>query len=179
MLGDLTDRTKRLVLPVLRSVPWTAELPMETVVVKPSTFSGLGHALRWLRERQTRKQYQVADLAGITKGMLSAYETGRQHPSIGTLDKLLETLGCDLNDLHKQWYDHTMKGGPSPKFLKKPVTYYVPGAEEWKYADSLEAIPSKPEKLYLAREAADAFHAGRLHLLQELAAAWVLTGVLR
>jgi transcriptional regulator with XRE-family HTH domain len=62
--------------------------------------TGLGQALRWLRERQSRKQYRVADDAGITKGMLSAYETGRQRPSLETLDKLLETLGCDLNDLH-------------------------------------------------------------------------------
>jgi transcriptional regulator with XRE-family HTH domain len=62
--------------------------------------TGLGQALRWLRERQARKQYQVASTAGITKGMLSAYETGRQRPSLETLDKLLETLGCDLNDLH-------------------------------------------------------------------------------
>lgn len=62
--------------------------------------TGLGQALRWLRERQARKQYQVAGDAGITKGMLSAYETGRQRPSLETLDKLLDTLGCDLNDLH-------------------------------------------------------------------------------
>ena len=62
--------------------------------------TGLGQALRWLRERQARKQYQVASAAGITKGMLSAYETGRQRPSLETLDKLLETLGCDLNDVH-------------------------------------------------------------------------------
>jgi len=62
--------------------------------------TGLGQALRWLRERQARKQYQVANDAGVTKGMLSAYETGRQRPSLETLDKLLETLGCDLNDLH-------------------------------------------------------------------------------
>lgn len=66
----------------------------------PSVLSGLGQALRWLREKQSRKQYRVADDAGITKGMLSAYETGRQRPSLETLEKLLETLGCDLNDLH-------------------------------------------------------------------------------
>lgn len=65
-----------------------------------SLMSGLGQALRWLRERQARKQYRVADSAGITKGMLSAYETGRQRPSLESLEKLLETLGCDLNDLH-------------------------------------------------------------------------------
>lgn len=62
--------------------------------------TGLGQALRWLRERQARKQYRVADTAGITKGMLSAYETGRQRPSLESLEKLLATLGCDLNDLH-------------------------------------------------------------------------------
>lgn len=62
--------------------------------------NGLGQALRWLRDRRGKKQYQVAELAGITKGMLSAYETGRQRPSLETLEKILNTLGCDLNDLH-------------------------------------------------------------------------------
>ena len=62
--------------------------------------TGLGQSLRWLRDRQGKKQYQVADSAGITKGMLSAYETGRQRPSLETLEKILNTLGCDLNDLH-------------------------------------------------------------------------------
>lgn len=62
--------------------------------------TGLGQALRWLRDRQGKKQYQVADSAGITKGMLSAYETGRQRPSLETLEKILDTLGCDLHDLH-------------------------------------------------------------------------------
>lgn len=62
--------------------------------------NGLGQALRWLRDRLGKKQYQVAEAAGITKGMLSAYETGRQRPSLETLEKLLGTLGCDLHDLH-------------------------------------------------------------------------------
>jgi transcriptional regulator with XRE-family HTH domain len=68
--------------------------------VRTSVLNGLGQALRWLRDRQGKKQYQVADAAGITKGMLSAYETGRQRPSLETLEKILGTLGCDLNDLH-------------------------------------------------------------------------------
>jgi transcriptional regulator with XRE-family HTH domain len=62
--------------------------------------NGLGQAIRWLRERHSKKQYQVADDAGITKGMLSSYETGRQRPSLETLEKVLSTLGCDLHDLH-------------------------------------------------------------------------------
>ena len=65
-----------------------------------SIFKGLGRALRWLRDRQGKRQYQVADTAGITKAMLSAYETGKQKPSLDTLEKILAALECDLNDLH-------------------------------------------------------------------------------
>ena len=63
-------------------------------------FDGLGRSLRWLRERQVKRQYQVAEGAGITKAMLSAYETGKQKPSLDTLEKILDALTCDLNDLH-------------------------------------------------------------------------------
>ncbi|HEY6324356.1 MAG TPA: helix-turn-helix transcriptional regulator [Thermoanaerobaculia bacterium] len=63
-------------------------------------FDGLGRALRWLRDRQGKRQYQVAEGAGITKAMLSAYETGKQKPSLDTLEKILDALTCDLNDLH-------------------------------------------------------------------------------
>lgn len=65
-----------------------------------ATFKGLGRALRWLRDRQGKRQYQVADTAGITKAMLSAYETGKQKPSLDTLEKILDALDCNLNDLH-------------------------------------------------------------------------------
>jgi transcriptional regulator with XRE-family HTH domain len=65
-----------------------------------SIFQGLGRAIRWLRDRQGKRQYQVADAAGITKAMLSAYETGKQKPSLDTLEKILAALECDLNDLH-------------------------------------------------------------------------------
>jgi transcriptional regulator with XRE-family HTH domain len=63
-------------------------------------FDGLGRALRWLRDRRLKRQYQVAEGAGITKAMLSAYETGKQKPSLDTLEKILDSLVCDLNDLH-------------------------------------------------------------------------------
>jgi len=68
--------------------------------VSSPLLQGLGFALRWLRDRQGRKQFQVANSAGITKGMLSSYETGRQRPSLDTLEKILDSLNCDLNDLH-------------------------------------------------------------------------------
>ena len=65
-----------------------------------SIFLGLGRALRWIRDRQGKRQYQVADAAGITKAMLSAYETGKQKPSLDTLEKILLALESDLFDLH-------------------------------------------------------------------------------
>ena len=63
-------------------------------------FEGLGRALRWLREGRGKRQYQVAETAGITKPMLSAYETGRQKPSLDTLEKILGAMGADLAELH-------------------------------------------------------------------------------
>ena len=70
----------------------------------------------------------------------------------------------DLNDLHRQWYDYTMKGGPAPAFLQKRVTSYVVGKDEWVYSDSLEGLTSRTETLYLASGAGarDVFHAGDL-----------------
>lgn len=65
-----------------------------------SIFENLGRALRWMREQRGKKQYEVAEAAGITKGMLCAYETGKQRPSLETLDKLLLALGCGLLELH-------------------------------------------------------------------------------
>lgn len=59
-------------------------------------FDGLGRALRWLREKEGRRQYETARAAGVTKAMLSAYETGKQSPSLLSLEKLLDALGVDL-----------------------------------------------------------------------------------
>jgi putative CocE/NonD family hydrolase len=71
----------------------------------------------------------------------------------------------DMNKLHTDWYDWTMKGGKAPEFLKQRVAYYVVGAEQWKYADSLDSISNAKQTLYLNssnREANDAFHSGSL-----------------
>lgn len=79
----------------------------------------------------------------------------------------------DLNQLHKQWYDWTMKGGKKPEFLKQRVAYYVMGAEEWKYAESLEAIRTTVRSLYLGSDghANDVFHSGTLSKAQPGASA--------
>ena len=71
----------------------------------------------------------------------------------------------DLNKLHKEWYDWTMKNGAKPEFLKKRIAYYVVGADEWKYADSLEAIANSKMTFSLGSdgEANDIFHSGSLN----------------
>jgi transcriptional regulator with XRE-family HTH domain len=82
-------------------------------------FDNLGQALRWLRSRQHRKQYEIAEAAGITKAMLSAYETAKQNPSIETLEKILDALHSDLSELHNALVLH--QGGRPPE----------PGAADW------------------------------------------------
>jgi transcriptional regulator with XRE-family HTH domain len=59
----------------------------------------IGQALRLLRERKGIRQKELADRAGIMKGMASSYETGRQNPSLETLVRILETLEVDFVDL--------------------------------------------------------------------------------
>jgi len=70
----------------------------------------------------------------------------------------------DLNKLHTEWYDWTMKAGAKPEFLKKRIAYYVMGADEWKYADSLETLANDKLTLYLGSNgsAGDIFHSGSL-----------------
>lgn len=55
-----------------------------------------------------------------------------------------------MGDLEADWYDWVIKGGPRPATLPKRVAYYVTGAEQWKHADSLEAIGANPTTFYLA-----------------------------
>jgi putative CocE/NonD family hydrolase len=79
------------------------------------------------------------------------------------------TLGeaslLDLNKLHKEWYDWTLKKGPQPEFLKKHVAYYLMGADEWKYSDTLESISNETMRLYLNSvngQANSVFHSGTM-----------------
>jgi putative CocE/NonD family hydrolase len=77
-----------------------------------------------------------------------------------------EASQLDLNQLHREWYDWTMKGGPRPGFLKNRVAWYVTGGthETWKYADSLEAVAAETRQLFLRSDgqAGDVFHSGAL-----------------
>src|SRR5438874_13321834 len=62
-----------------------------------------------------------------------------------------------------------MKGGAKPEFLKKRVAYYLVGAEEWKYADTLESIASAAKTSYLRSNGVpgDVIHSGALDVRKQ------------
>jgi len=68
----------------------------------------------------------------------------------------------DLNDLHRQWYDWTMKDGAKPQFLKNQVAYYLLAAGntgangEWKYTDNYANLIANPKTFYLNSKNGDA-----------------------
>lgn len=125
--------------------------------------NGLGQALRWLRERHSKKQYHVADDAGITKGMLSAYETGRQRPSLDTLEKVLNTLGCDLHDLHNAL--QIVNG--RPQIMRQRIVGLAdvpePGRTDVRKVLGLSA-PLPPEEERAISQILDGFHRLIRHL---------------
>ncbi len=64
-----------------------------------SQFNRLGKAIQWLRQEAELRQNEVAGRAGITKAMISSYESGRSQPTVATLDKILAAIGADMYEL--------------------------------------------------------------------------------
>lgn len=80
----------------------------------------------------------------------------------------------EMEQLEADWFDWTMGTGPRPKLLPKRVAYYVTGAEEWKYADSLEQIGRNPVRYFLTSRgnaAASVHQSGSLVTVQPQASA--------
>ena len=78
--------------------------------------------------------------------------------------KFGEASMVDLNKLHLEWYDWTMKSGSRPNFLEKRVMYYAMGEDKWKSADTLDGVANNSLKLLLTStgSANDLFQAGAL-----------------
>jgi uncharacterized protein len=76
----------------------------------------------------------------------------------------------DLPRLHLEWYAWTMNGGQKPAFLRNNIAYYVMGADEWRYADSLEAITARFVSFYLHSNGnpTDVFNSGSLETVPPL-----------
>ena len=70
-----------------------------------------------------------------------------------------------MEELHKAWYDHVLKGAPPPAFLKDRVACFIMGRNTWIYASDLKQIEGAPMKLELDAAGAtsgDVMRSGRL-----------------
>ena len=55
----------------------------------------------------------------------------------------------DMNKLHEQWYNFTMRDSARPSFLKNKVAYYITNKDVWKYVGSLDEIGKEKKLFYL------------------------------
>jgi transcriptional regulator with XRE-family HTH domain len=125
-----------------------------------SRLRNLGHALRYLRILSGRKQFEVAEVAGITRAMLSAYERGSREPSLTTLTKILDALGVDFAGLQTA-FDRVESGSGKPEttlagsasFPRGPASdgrHFDPThpAELARFVGESEALPTEEAVAY-------------------------------
>lgn len=103
------------------------------------------------------------------------FGTRRPSPAFGGLTFAPNTI-MSMEELHTAWYDHVLKGGPRPAFLKDRVALYISGRDTWIYASDLKQIESTPLTLALDVAGAnpgDITRSGRLSAQAPAAAATV------
>ncbi len=55
----------------------------------------------------------------------------------------------DMDELARAWFDHVLKGGPAPDFLKDRVACFIAGRNTWVYASELKQLEGSATKLDL------------------------------
>ncbi|WP_031516592.1 helix-turn-helix domain-containing protein [Desulfofalx alkaliphila] len=92
-LSYLSEIERGTVYPALNTLKRVAE----GLGVPPTALMGhegtLGHKLKALREEYGLTQAQLANLAGVTAGLIGQIEQGKVQPSLKTLEKLSEVMG--------------------------------------------------------------------------------------
>lgn len=102
----------------------------------------------------------------------SAQNKPRSHHSNYELDPV--ALKKDTNEVVFAWFDHVLNGEPKPELVQNKVNYQLMGANEWRFADSLEALNHQYQRFYIqARGAADSLpnsenEAGKTYLLSKI-----------
>ncbi len=92
-LSYLSEIERGTVYPALNTLKRLAEglgIPVSSLMGHEGT---LGHKLRSLREEYGLTQAQLANLAGVTAGLIGQIEQGKVQPSLKTLEKLAEVMG--------------------------------------------------------------------------------------
>jgi hypothetical protein len=122
-------------------------------------------ALRYYRNHVAHARPDVAEKHFLVIGPWD--HTGTQQP-----EKEIEGLPIpdaavlDMQALHREWYDWALGRGSLPALLKDRVSYFMMGANEWRYSHTLEgASAGSNVALYLSDPGgtpADVYHSGRL-----------------
>lgn len=55
----------------------------------------------------------------------------------------------DLQALRLAWFDHVLKAAAKPPLLADRVNWQVMGSNQWRHAASLDAMPTRQQRLYL------------------------------
>lgn len=72
-----------------------------------------GEKVRALREARGLSQVQFAELLGVTKGMISAYETSVRMPSYKVLIRIARQIICWVWNAKKGWIPPDLMRGRS------------------------------------------------------------------
>lgn len=92
-LSYLSEIERGTVYPALNTLKRVAEglgIPATALMGHEGT---LGHKLKSLREEYGLTQAQLANMAGVTAGLIGQIEQGKVQPSLKTLEKLAEVMG--------------------------------------------------------------------------------------
>jgi transcriptional regulator with XRE-family HTH domain len=114
-----------------------------------SAFEGLPKALRTLCVRDGRPLQDIAFASKISPAMLSSYLTGRESPTLKTLEKLLDGLKLRLEDLAEALNDIQGYERPRPARVasSEDLLLGFPREEvERVFVDQLRRLGLEPKK---------------------------------
>ena len=89
-LSDIERGTVYPALNTLKRIAGGLEVSVSSIM---GSEGSLGHKLKALREEYGLTQAQLANLAGVTAGLIGQIEHGKVQPSLKTLEKLSEVMG--------------------------------------------------------------------------------------
>ncbi|HEY5103011.1 MAG TPA: CocE/NonD family hydrolase, partial [Steroidobacteraceae bacterium] len=122
-------------------------------------------ALRYYRRHM---RYAVAAAQAQHYLVIGPWDHGGTQNPVKVIDglRIPEAAVIDMGKLHADWYDAVLGRGPMPALLHDKVSYFMLGADEWRYAPSLAAASSGATvTFYLADPEGtprDLFQSGRL-----------------
>lgn len=140
-----------------------AQLQIPILTITGSYDDTQSSALRHYREHMSAASTTGRAQHHLVIGPWNHAGTGSPSASFGGIECKSASL-VDIEKLHREWYEWTMRDGPKPELLKAPVAYYVMGVERWRYAESLDEVTSHHEVYFLnsTGAAGDVFLAGSL-----------------